>query len=74
MSFSFDKVSTGTYNYVSVILNVAPDGATIAGLTSAFTVISAKTQFLDQVKINSTSQLINVYLNFSQNYLSVLAE
>ena len=74
MSFSFDKVSTGTYNSVSVILNVAPDGATIAGLTSAFTVISAKTQFLDQVKINSTSQLINVYLNFSQNYLSVLAE
>ena len=74
MSFSFDKVSTGTYNSVSVILNVAPDGATIAGLTSAFTAISAKTQFLDQVKINSTSQLINVYLNFSQNYLSVLAE
>ena len=52
MSFSFDKVTTGTYNFVSVILNVAPDGLT-------FAVISAKTQFLDQVKINSTSQLIN---------------
>ena len=37
----------------------APDGATIAGLTPAFTVISAKIQFLDQVKINYTSQLIN---------------
>ena len=59
MSFFFDKVTTGTYNFVSFILNVAPDGATIAGSASAFTVISAKTQFLDQVKINSTSQLIN---------------
>ena len=59
MSFSFDKVTTGTYNFVSFILNVAPDGATIARLAAAFTVISAKAQFLDQVKINSTSQLIN---------------
>ena len=61
MSFSFDKVTTGTYTFVSVILNVAPDGATIAGLSpsASFVVISAKTQFLDQVKINSTSQLID---------------
>ena len=61
MSFSFDKVTTGTCNFVSVILNVAPDGATIAGLPScaAFTFILAKAQFLDQVKTNSTSQLIN---------------
>ena len=44
---------------MSVILNVAPDGTTVAGLAAAFTVISAKTQFVDQVKINSTSQLIN---------------
>ena len=46
---------------MSVILNVAPDGATIGGLPTCatLTVISAKTQFLDQVKINSTSQLIN---------------
>ena len=42
-----------------VILNVAPDGATIAGLTPVFTVISAKTQLLDQFNIDSTSQLIN---------------
>ena len=54
--FSFDKV---TYKFVSIILNVAPDGATIAASASAFTVISTKTQFLDQVKSNSTSQLIN---------------
>ena len=45
MSFSYDKVTTGTYNFVSVISNVAQDGATIAGLTPAFTVISAKTHF-----------------------------
>ena len=59
MSFSFDKVTTETYNFMSVILNVAPDGATITGLAAVSTVISAKTEFLDQVKINSTSQLIS---------------
>ena len=62
MSFSFDKVTTGTCNFVSVILNVAPDGATMA-------VISAKTQFLNQVKINSTSQLINGIFRFFQKLL-----
>ena len=41
---------------MSLILNVASDGATITGFAAAFTVISAKTQFLDQVKINSTSE------------------
>ena len=59
ISFSSDKVTTGTYNFNSVISNVAPDGATIAGLAAAFIVMSAKTQFLDQVKSNSTSQLIS---------------
>ena len=63
MSFSFDKVTTGTYNFMSVISNSNLVGATIAGgslLFPAFiSVISAKTQFLDQVKINSTSQLIS---------------
>ena len=58
-SFSFDKITTVTYNFVSVNLNAAHDGAKVDGLAAAFTVISAKTQFLDQVKINSTSQLIN---------------
>ena len=59
ISFSFDKLTTGTYHFVSFILNVAPDGATIVGSASAFYVISAKTQFLDQVKINTTWHLIN---------------
>ena len=31
MSFSFDEITTETYNFVSVILNFASDGATIAG-------------------------------------------
>ena len=59
MSFSFDKVTTGTYNLVSVISKVNSVGATIAGLEPGFSVISTKTQFFDQVKINSTSQLIS---------------
>ena len=45
MSFSFDKVTIGTYNFVSVISNFNSIGATTAGLASAFTVVSAKTQF-----------------------------
>ena len=71
MSFSFDKVTTGTYNFGSVISNVISAGAKIAGLSpcAALTVISAKTQFLDQVKINSTSQLINSMSNALQKLL-----
>ena len=62
VSFCFDNVTTGTYNFVSFNLNVAPDGATIAGSASASTVISAKTQSLME------------YLNFSKNCLNVLVE
>ena len=54
---------------MSFILNFAPDGATIAGLAPAFTVISAKTQFLDKVKINSTLQLINGIFKLLQKLL-----
>ena len=52
MSFSVDKVTTRTYNVVSVIWN----SNSVAGLFAR--VLSAKTQFLEQVKINSISQLI----------------
>ena len=45
MSFSFDKVTIGTYNFVSVILNVAPDGATIAGLIPSCCHINQNTIF-----------------------------
>ena len=74
LSFPYDKVTTGTYNFVSAILNFAPDGATMTGLKPAFTAISAKTQFFDQVKTNSISQLISRILNFSKNYLNILEE
>ena len=47
---------------MSVILNIAPDGVT-------FAVISAKTQFSDQVKINSTSQLIRGIFKLIQKLL-----
>ena len=32
LSFSFDKVTTGAYNFVSVIWNSNPVGAVIAGI------------------------------------------
>ena len=71
MSFFFDKLATGTYNFVSVILNYNPVGAIIAGLSSyaALTVTSAETQFFDQVKINSTSQLIGGIFKLFQKLL-----
>ena len=49
MLFSFYKVTTRTYNFVSVILSSNPVGATIAGLSPyAFRlVISATTHFFD---------------------------
>ena len=56
---------------MSVILNSNPVGAIIAGLSpcAALTVISAKTQFLDQVKNNSTSQLISGTFKLLQKLL-----
>ena len=73
MSFYFERVTTDTYNFVSVILNVAPDGAAIAGgsllFPASLVVISAKTQVLVQVRINSISQLINKIFKFFQKLL-----
>ena len=73
MSFSFDKVTTGTYNFVSFIWNSNPVGATFAGGSLLFlagaTVISAKVQFFVQVRINSTLQLINGIFKFTQKLL-----
>ena len=61
MLFSFDKVTTGKDIFVFFIWNSNPVAATIAGLLSSASLVAiwAKTQFLDQFKINSTSQLIN---------------
>ena len=71
MLFSFDKLTTGTYSFVSVILTVAADGVTIAGLSpsASLVAISAKTQFFDQVKISSTSQLISGIFKLLQKLL-----
>ena len=63
MSFSFGKVTTWTYNFVSVIWNSNPVGGLFAAA------ISAKTQSLDQVKISSISQLINGIFKVSQKLL-----
>ena len=46
-------MTTGTYSFASVILNADSVDGLFVG------VISAKAQFLDQVKTNSISQLIN---------------
>ena len=65
-SFSVDKVTTGTYNFVSVILNVAFFGSIVAGLSPCAdntTVLCDKTQVLDKVKVKDTSQLINDILS-----------
>ena len=46
-------MTAGTYNFVVLILNSNPVGGLLA------CIISAKTHYLDQFKINSISQLIN---------------
>ena len=68
--FCVESVTTGTYNFVSAILNVAFSEASIlslaftGGLTlglaflAAFVVISVKTQFSDKVKARDTWQFI----------------
>ena len=68
LSFSFDKVTTGTYNFACVIWNSNPVWETIADgsllFPAALTLISVKAQFLDHVKINSISQLTLMRLGF----------
>ena len=60
LSFSVDKVTTGTYNFVSVIWNIAPVGETSFHLF-VITLLSMLviTHSLGQGKIKDTSQLIN---------------
>ena len=71
LSSSVDKVTTATYNFVSVILNVAFAGASILSVASTegstlelaflavYFVISIKTEFSDHAKVRHTSQAIN---------------
>ena len=70
-----DKVTTGTYSFVSVILNVAFNGSLIpsnAGLASGTALqyaLLVNTQFSLQVKIKDTSQLINAISSVLQKLL-----
>ena len=72
LSSFVDKVTTGTYNFVSVILNVAvvvaciegPAGLSPWGVLAVCVVISVKTQFLDHLKIKDASQLILICILF----------
>ena len=65
LSSSVDKVTAGTYNFVSVILSVAFVGlltVTTAGSASGLASLVALlviTQFSDRVKIRFISQFIN---------------
>ena len=75
LSFSADKVTTGTYNFASFILNVAFVGALIAstggsalGLVSLVALL-VNTQDSDQVKVKETSQLINGITSVLQKLL-----
>ena len=58
---SVDRVTTGTCNLVSGILNVTFVGLLIAGLSpsAAFVALLLNTQSADQVKAKDTSQLIS---------------
>ena len=54
---------------MSVVLNFKSVGATVSGSATTSAVISTKTQFFDQVKINSTSQLISGIFKLLQKLL-----
>ena len=72
LSFSADKVTTGTYNLQSLILKIISVGLiipAIAGSASGSASLVAffvTTQFSDQVKVKDTSQLINGMSNVLQ--------
>ena len=64
LSFLVDKVTSGTYKFVSVIygapvgFSIPATAALVLGLASLF-VWFVNTQFSNQVKVKYTSQLIN---------------
>ena len=65
LSFPASKVTTGTYNLQSVILETAfvgllvPSTAGSASGSASLVALLVITQFSDQVKIKDTSRLIN---------------
>ena len=80
LSSSVDKVTTGTYNFVSFISNVAFAGLSIAATagfppragTATLVALLVNTHFSDHVKIRFISQLINGMLSFQQKLLKCL--
>ena len=74
-SFPVDKVTTGTYNFVSVIWNVAFVGLSIAATVGSasgsvsLVALLVNTQFSDYVKIRFISQLINGMFSALQKLL-----
>ena len=65
LSFSVDKVTTETYNFVSVILNVA----FVREASLHVFIITLFSKFSDQVKIKGTLQLINGVFKVLQKLL-----
>ena len=59
LSFSADKVTTGTYNLQSVISNFASVGELITAAGGPLEALPTSTHSLYQDKINVISQLIN---------------
>ena len=72
LSFSADKVTTGTYNLQSVISNFASVGELIASAGGPLKALPSSTHSLYQDKINVISQLINGISNNCLNILKVL--
>ena len=75
LSFSADKVTTGTHNFVSFILKVAFVGLLISSTagsasgSASLVALIVITQLSDQVKVKDTSQLINDISNALQKLL-----
>ena len=75
LSSSVDKVTTGAYNIVYFILNVALVGllnattAVLASGSASLVALLVKTQFSDQAKIKDTSQLVNIVSNVLKKLL-----
>ena len=70
-----DKVTTGTYSFVFIILKVAPVEALISILgglklgSASYIVLSVLTTFSYQAKVKGTSQLINGIFRVLQKLL-----
>ena len=75
LSFSVDKVTTGTYNFVSFISTIASVELLTAATTgsgsgsASLVALLVITQFLDQDKIQFITQLINVISSVLQELL-----